>query len=72
MLLLKVHDHYKPYHALVDMSLQFDFPSNLTTEKFIAQLSDKADVQLVSRHIPSRLITTALIGDFIPRYHLRI
>ena len=31
------------------MSLQFDFPTNLTAEKFIAQLGDKADVQLVSR-----------------------
>ena len=31
------------------MSLQFDFPTSLTAEKFIAKLSDKACVQLVSR-----------------------
>jgi len=31
------------------MSLQFDFPTSLTAEKFIAKLSDKASVQLVSR-----------------------
>jgi CHAD domain-containing protein len=31
------------------MSLQFDFPTSLTAEKFIAKLSDKASVQPVSR-----------------------
>ena len=31
------------------MSLQFDFPTSLTAEKFIARLSDKVCVQLVSR-----------------------
>src|SRR5665811_1101634 len=31
------------------MSLQFDFPANLTTEKFIASLSNKTCAQLVSR-----------------------
>ena len=46
----RFHDHHQPYHALVDMSLQFDFPTSLTAEKFIAKLSDKACVQLVSRH----------------------
>jgi len=30
------------------MSLQFDFPASLTTERFIAKLSDKACTQLVS------------------------
>ncbi|MFA6051159.1 MAG: CHAD domain-containing protein [Methylobacter sp.] len=32
------------------MSLHFEFPANLSAEQFIAQLSDKADAQLVSRH----------------------
>ena len=31
------------------MSLQFDFPASLTAEKFIAKLSNKASIQLVSR-----------------------
>jgi CHAD domain-containing protein len=31
------------------MSLQFDFPSGLTAEKFIAKLGNKASAQLVSR-----------------------
>jgi CHAD domain-containing protein len=31
------------------MSLQFDFPANLTAEKFIAQLSDKVSLDAVSR-----------------------
>ena len=31
------------------MSLQFDFPANLTAEKFIAKLSDKVDIELVLR-----------------------
>ncbi|MEI7997106.1 MAG: CHAD domain-containing protein, partial [Methylococcaceae bacterium] len=31
------------------MSLQFDFPANLTAEKFIAQLSDKISLEAVSR-----------------------
>jgi len=31
------------------MSLQFNFPSNLTTEKFISKLSDKVDIEFVSR-----------------------
>lgn len=31
------------------MFLDFEFPINLTTEKFIAQLSDKVDLQQVSR-----------------------
>lgn len=32
-----------------NMFLDFEFPINLTTEKFIAQLSDKVDLQPVSR-----------------------
>ena len=32
------------------MPSQFDFPSGLTAEKFIAKLSNKACIQLVSRH----------------------
>ena len=31
------------------MSLQFDFPSSLTAEKFISKLSNKACLELVSR-----------------------
>ncbi|MEI8207809.1 MAG: CHAD domain-containing protein [Methylococcales bacterium] len=31
------------------MSLQFNFPSNLTSEKFISKLSDKVDIEVVSR-----------------------
>ena len=31
------------------MSLEFDFPTGLTAEKFIAKLSNKATTQLVSR-----------------------
>ena len=31
------------------MFLQFDFPANLTAEKFIAQLSDKVSLEAVSR-----------------------
>jgi CHAD domain-containing protein len=31
------------------MSLQFDFPASLTAEKFIAKLSNKAKIELVSR-----------------------
>ena len=31
------------------MPLQFDFPASLTAEKFIAKLSNDADVELVSR-----------------------
>ena len=34
---------------MVNMSLQFDFPASLTAEKFIAKLSDKACIELVSR-----------------------
>lgn len=32
------------------MSLQFELPSSLSAEKFIAELSEKADIQLISRH----------------------
>ena len=32
------------------MHLEFDFPANLTAEKFIAKLSDKTNVEIVSRH----------------------
>ena len=31
------------------MPLQFDFPASLTAEKFIAKLSNKAKIELVSR-----------------------
>jgi len=34
---------------MIDMSLQFEFPLNLTVEKFIAELSHDADIQLTSR-----------------------
>lgn len=36
------------------MSLHFEFPANLSAEQFIAQLSNKADAQLVSRHYSIR------------------
>ncbi|MGZ8143500.1 MAG: CHAD domain-containing protein [Methylosarcina sp.] len=32
------------------MSLQFELPSSLSAEKFIAKLSEKIDIQLISRH----------------------
>ncbi|WP_020564350.1 CHAD domain-containing protein [Methylosarcina fibrata] len=32
------------------MSLQFELPANLSAEKFLAELSEKADIQLISRH----------------------
>ena len=32
------------------MHLEFDFPANLTAEKFIAKLSDKTNAEIVSRH----------------------
>ncbi len=32
------------------MSLQFELPANLSTEKFIANLSEKAEIQLISRN----------------------
>ena len=31
------------------MSLQFDFPTNLNAEKFIAKLSEKVDIEFVSK-----------------------
>ena len=34
---------------MVNMSLQFDFPASLTAEKFIAKLSNKENIELVSR-----------------------
>ena len=36
-------------HSPTNMSLQFEFPVNLTVEHFIAQLSHEANVQLASR-----------------------
>lgn len=32
------------------MPLEFDFPTNLSIEKFIANLSDKTNVEIISRH----------------------
>lgn len=36
------------------MSLQFEFPLNLTVEKFIAELSQRADIQKVSRPLSGK------------------
>jgi CHAD domain-containing protein len=49
LLLLKVSPITTNPTTLVNMSLQFDFPTSLTAEKFIAKLSNKACTQLVSR-----------------------